>query len=143
VLKAGGRAAFIENLSGHPLARLYRMARRGFWPYRRHLKPYRHLPWHELDAFSDWFDVVETRPHALLTPALAVGTVLPALLSKVFRTAGERAGQGHRTGARESAGQLAFAVCEGVDEAVLRHFRMTRQLAWLVGVMCVNKSVPS
>jgi SAM-dependent methyltransferase len=139
VLKVGGRAAFIENLSGHPLARLYRLARRRFWPYGRHLKPHRHLPWQELDTFSDWFDVVDTRPHALLTPALAVGTVLPAMLGSVLRAPRERAGGGDRTGAGEGAGQLAFAVCEGLDAAVLRHVSVARRLAWLVGVMCVNK----
>jgi SAM-dependent methyltransferase len=87
VLRPGGRAIFIENLAGHPLARAHRRLRRR---HRRampaHRVPIRHLDIAGLDVFADYLDVTAVHTANLVTPlALA-----PAVFLR--RTATEHAG---------------------------------------------------
>lgn len=96
VLRPGGRAIFIENLAGHPLARAHRRWRRG---HRRsqpaHLVPTRHLDFAALGVFADYLDVCAVHTANLLTPlalapAMALGRgaqadALQALLSAADR----------------------------------------------------------
>jgi len=122
VLKKGGIAVFIENLHGHPLARLYRLARRLVWPYPSHLVPRRHIRWNELGEFERVFGDMQARAYALLTPALALPFAFrerPApIISRVVR--------------------VPFDLLERFDDRVLENLTSSRHLAWLVGVVCTN-----
>lgn len=77
VLKPGGRAIFIENLKHHPVAALYRVARR--WSGRRygdHVTPKSHPGLNELDDFRAHFVDVLIEPYNLLsTLAIAIPTL--------------------------------------------------------------------
>lgn len=79
VLRPGGRAVFLENLAGHPLARAHRLWRRR---QRRtmpaHLVPARHLALDELAVFDDYLEVVDVQV-ANLTSPLALA---PAMLGR-------------------------------------------------------------
>lgn len=139
VLRKGGRAVFVENLFGHPLARLYRAARRAFWPYQPNLVPRQHIAWRELGAFSEVFGAVEVRAHALLTPALALSDVASALPGR--RAQALEAGpyrEGRVGGGPGRTRRLAFEVLEAVDDVILRSGGRAAQLAWLATVTCIN-----
>lgn len=77
VLRPGGRAIFLENLAGHPLAqahRLWRRRRRRTMP--AHLVPTHHVALTELDVFDDHLDVVAVHTANLLTPLALAPAVL-------------------------------------------------------------------
>ena len=76
VLRPGGRAIFIENLAGHPLARAHRRLRRR---RRRgmpaHRAPTRHLDLAGLDVFADYLDVTAVHTANLVTPLALASAV--------------------------------------------------------------------
>ena len=77
VLRPGGRAVFIENLAGHPLARAHRLwRRRGRRALPAHLVPTRHVALAGLGVFADYLEVTAVHTANLTTPLALAPTVL-------------------------------------------------------------------
>jgi len=77
VLRPGGRAVFIENLAGHPLARAHRVwRRRGRRARPAHLVPNHHVELAELAVFADYLEVTAVHTANLLTPLALAPAVL-------------------------------------------------------------------
>jgi SAM-dependent methyltransferase len=118
VLRPGGRAVFIENLRGSPLARGYRALVTIFgWHYRSNEKPKAHLDLSELSLFEERFTDVETSLHHVATP---LTLVVPALASRF----------GHRP--MRVHPQAAYDALARLDDALLLRLSWTRRLAWHV-----------
>lgn len=79
VLRPGGRAVFLENLAGHPLAQAHRL-----WRRRRrrtqaaHLVPQRHVELGEVARFAAHFEIAAVHTANLLTPLALAPVVLGA-----------------------------------------------------------------
>jgi len=87
VLKPGGVAIFIENLSGSPLAKAYRLAHRlRKWHHLDYQTPVRHLQWQEIANIQKVFPRVNVEPFHLLTPLLLVHPILKYRLLKQLPT---------------------------------------------------------
>lgn len=69
ILKPGGRAVFIENLAGSPLAKVYRTLHR-LRPYRSHATPKRHLALSKIPETFRAFESCNVTPFNLTTTAL-------------------------------------------------------------------------
>ncbi len=76
VLRPGGRAFFLENLAGNPLARGYRLLRRASRSYGRYWTPRRYIAWAEREEFARIFPNAEFEVRYLLVP---LALALPAL----------------------------------------------------------------
>jgi len=79
VLRHDGRAVFIENLEGNPLARVYRSLRRRFGVgYPEYQTPRAHITWGRIREFQQLFSRFEVDVFHLSTPILLA---LPGILS--------------------------------------------------------------
>jgi len=77
ILRPGGRAIFIENLAGHPLARLdRRWRRRARAAMPTHRVPTRHVDLAGLDLFAEYLDITAVHTANLMTPLALVPPVL-------------------------------------------------------------------
>jgi SAM-dependent methyltransferase len=124
VLAPGGRAIFIENLRGHPLARAYRTVRRTAWPYAPDLVPRRHLGWEDLGVFRDAFGSVEVRPFHLLSPAMLASHALREPRAATFGPIGNG----------------GFRLLSQLDAALLSRWPGLARSAWLACIMCTQRS---
>jgi len=83
VLRPGGKAVFIENLAGSPLAKAYRMAHRLLgWRYPACQTPRRHIDWAERREFAEVFDNVSCRAFHLTDLLMLIGPGLKRALLK-------------------------------------------------------------
>ena len=92
ILKPGGRAVFIENLRGNPVAIGFRLLHRLLgWRYGTYQTPRGHVDWKELPEFQRVFAEVDFHALHLTTP---LALVWPLLQSKAFRKPFELRGKG-------------------------------------------------
>jgi SAM-dependent methyltransferase len=124
VLKPGGKALFIENLRGNPLARGYRVARRTVLPYPKHLIPRKHLGWSEVSAFDSVFVRTERRVHGLLSPLALLRHALHHALGDPTSSAGS------------PLERTCFDALETLDHRLLDRWPGLANLAWLVSIKC-------
>jgi SAM-dependent methyltransferase len=83
VLRPGGRAIFIENLEGSPLARGYRALHAALGlRYARFQAPKKHVAHGDMGAFARHFAGVETTVFHLTTP---LTLVVPSLMTTLAR----------------------------------------------------------
>ena len=120
VLKPRGRAAFLENLRGHPLARAYRIVRRKVWPYQRFLTPRGHIDWSETAEFEAIFPSVELSSYHLLTPWLLIPHAL----------------RDRRPARFSGPGDWSFDALHRCDERLLRRFKAAQKYGWLFTAHC-------
>jgi len=126
VLRPGGRALFIENLRGNPLARGYRAlhAALGF-RYSVFEKPKAHLDFEDLGVFETRFTDVATSFHHLSTP---LTLVVPAMMTKL---------RNRPMRVHSLAAYRAFATA---DRFALRHVPWMKRFAWHVVATMVRRS---
>jgi SAM-dependent methyltransferase len=126
ILRPGGRAAFIENLAGHPLAKLYRGLRRILsWPYPPYETPRSYLSSEGLDVFRSVFSEVDVRFYEILSPVTYVAAALRAAMTR---------STSHVPGSyQERLEPLKRALIQ-LDRCVLERVPAARRLAWYVAV---------
>ena len=126
VLKAGGKAVFIENLAGHPLARAYRLLHRCLgWRYMAHRTPRHHITVSELAGFSDVFPHANHRVFHLTTPVLLA---IPALKHGL---AGSPMKLNHRG---------AFRVLHRFDTWLLTRMPNLERYAWIAVIRATKEN---
>jgi SAM-dependent methyltransferase len=118
VLKPGGKAVFIENLQGNPLAQSYRaLHRRLRWQYAPDMTPRAHLQWEQRAQFGDFFGQVEFTVCHLTTP---LAFVVPALKNRLW-------------GAPMALHSLPlYRFLHGVDRRLLRRFPHLARYGWIL-----------
>ncbi|RPI60738.1 MAG: class I SAM-dependent methyltransferase [Planctomycetaceae bacterium] len=121
VLKPGGKAVFIENLRGNPIAMSYRLMHKIMgWRYGKYQTPKAHIDWKQLGEFSQVFSNVDIRTFHLTTPAALVWPALRRhLLHKPF----------------ELKSKFMYRGLQRIDDALLRHFSHLRKRCWLMAIM--------
>jgi SAM-dependent methyltransferase len=126
VLRAGGRAIFIENLRGSPLARGYRKlnAALGF-AYAPNETPRSHLDLAEVDRFERAFLDIETAVHHLTTP---LTLVLPAVLARL------------RHAPMRVQSERLYNVLARLDRRIFRAFPDLRRFGWHVVATMTRRS---
>jgi SAM-dependent methyltransferase len=118
VLKPGGKAVFIENLRGNPMAIGYRLLHRlSGWRYGEYQTPREHIDWKELGEFGQVYSAVEIHPLHLATPLVLVW---PLLRSKVL----------HRPFQMRT--KRLFRALRRFDQSMLHHFARLKRRCWLV-----------
>ncbi|HUU44209.1 MAG TPA: class I SAM-dependent methyltransferase [Acidobacteriota bacterium] len=86
LLKPGGRAVFIENLSANPFASGYRRLHRlAGWRYSPAQTPRRHLMWKDLDEFRNTFENTDISVFHLTTPG---ALIVPTLRNRILGNPG-------------------------------------------------------
>ena len=126
ILRPGGRAAFLENLRGHPLARAYRVVRRHAWAYPRFQTPRGHIDWRDTAAFHSAFPGAELRSYHLLTPVLMAPHALRSRRPDRFSPMGRR----------------AFDLLAGLDRHLLRRWEGLSRAGWLFTALCTKAESP-
>lgn len=122
ILRPGGRAAFLENLRGHPLARAYRVVRRRAWAYPRYQTPRGHVDWNDTAAFRAAFPGAQVKAYHLLTPLLLTPHALRERRPDRFSPIGRR----------------AFDLLSGIDAHLLRRWQRLSRAGWLFTALCTK-----
>jgi SAM-dependent methyltransferase len=118
VLKPGGRAVFVENLRGNPLAIGYRWLHRlAGWRYGAYQNPRRHIGWKELGEFGQVFSAVDFHALHFATP---LALVWPLLRWKLLRRR------------FEMRSKRLYRALRRFDQSTLRHFPGLNQRCWHV-----------
>ena len=118
VLKPGGKAVFVENLRGNPIAIGFRLTHRLLGcQYGKFQTPRAYIAWKELAEFRDVFSAVEAHPMHFATPLVYAWPVLGTkLLHKPIevRTKG------------------VYRLLRRFDQSVVRRFAWLKQRCWLM-----------
>ncbi len=122
VLRPGGRAAFLENLRGHPLARAYRVVRRRAWAYPRFQTPRSHIDWNDRSAFQAAFPGAQLKAYHLLTPLLLTPHALRERRPDKFSPMARR----------------AFDLLAGIDGQLLSRWQRLSRAGWLFTALCTK-----
>jgi SAM-dependent methyltransferase len=125
VLRGGGRAVFLENLRGNPLARGYRRLHRLLrMRYMEHQTPVRHFELSKMRLFERAFDVRTFETFHLFTPLLLIGPVLRKIVLRKPMTV---------------RWTRAHDALHRADSAVLRRVPLLRHWAWHIAVSLVRR----
>lgn len=127
VLKPGGRAMFIENLRGNPLARAYRAVRCAGWPYPPYGTPRSHLRWSDRLLLADIFGEADIRPFHLISPVILLPHAFRGTWAPSFSSAEERL---HRA-------------TSALDSRLLRAHERLHDWAWLAAILCTKSRAPT
>jgi SAM-dependent methyltransferase len=125
VLKADGKAVFIENLHGNPLVLAYRGTRRLLkWKFATHFTPRAYIEWGELPQFKRLFTEVEYSPFYIFSPLVES---IPVLRHRILRRADPSRG---RVLSRVTT--ALFGALSRLDSRLLRLFPRLARYCWMV-----------
>lgn len=115
VLKPGGKFAIIENLSGNPVAKTFRLwAHFSNHEFGQYLQPTKHLAWSDRGLYERFFSEVEYKAFHLATPCLL------ALRSVRYDT-----------NAMTNWQKKLFSLTSGFDGSIMRISPLLKHFAWI------------